>query len=244
MREIDLPTLLRAYSVGVFPMAEDREAPDIFWVEPHRRAIVPLDGLHLSRSLRKTIRSDAFTVTRDREFAKIVALCAERQETWINPIIERGYGALHAAGHAHSIECWQDGELAGGLYGVRLGAAFFGESMVSLRRDASKVALTWLVARLRLGGFRLLDCQFMTDHLRRLGAIEIDQKDYVGMLGSALGVSAGTGAGAGVGAGPAAGAASPPDFGALDRLLGEADGASVSADAPGCVILQLLGQTS
>ncbi|HEY5713473.1 MAG TPA: leucyl/phenylalanyl-tRNA--protein transferase, partial [Allosphingosinicella sp.] len=176
----------------------------------------------------------AYQVTLDRAFTEIVRLCAMREETWINAGIEAGYVRLHEAGRAHSVEIWQDGELAGGLYGVRLGAAFFGESMVSLRPSASKVALAWLVARLIVGGFRLLDCQFITPHLKSLGAVEIDQKDYLALLDSALG-----------GGGEAAGAASagPVEFEALDRLLAaRPEGAGVPP--AGCVIAQLLGQTS
>lgn len=238
MKTLDPDLLLRAYSIGVFPMADSREAAELFWVEPRRRAILPLDAFRLSGSLRKTLRSDRFEVTRDQAFAEVVRLCAEREATWINAEIEASYIRLHEAGRAHSIEAWQDGRLVGGLYGVRLGAAFFGESMVSLARDASKVALAWLVARLRVGGFRLLDCQFMTDHLESLGAIEIDQEDYLALLDSALG-----GAGAGVG-----GAAAPPagavEFDALDRLLAARPSAGAGVPPPGWVIAQLIGQTS
>jgi leucyl/phenylalanyl-tRNA--protein transferase len=234
MTALDPDLLLRAYAIGVFPMSDGRDAQDLYWVEPRRRAILPLDRFHLSRSLRKTLKSGVFHVTRDRAFADILRLCAEREETWINGEIEQGYLRLHEAGRAHSIEVWKDGALAGGLYGVRLGAAFFGESMVSLEPDASKVALAWLVARLIVGGFRLLDCQFMTDHLRRLGAVEIDQKDYLVLLDSALG---------GAGAGAAASRCAPVEFEALDRLLA---GRSADAGVPpsGWVIAQLLGQTS
>jgi leucyl/phenylalanyl-tRNA--protein transferase len=240
MKSLDPDLLLRAYAAGVFPMADSRDAHDLYWVEPRHRAILPLDRFHLSKSLRKTLRSGAFEVTRDRAFTDILGLCADREETWINGEIEHSYVRLHEVGRAHSIEVWQDGKLAGGLYGVRLGAAFFGESMVSLRPDASKVALAWLVARLIVGGFRLLDCQFMTDHLRGLGAIEIEQKDYLLLLESALGGGAGDGGGAGAGAAATAG---PVEFDALDRLLA---GRSAEAGVPpsGWVIAQLLGQTS
>ena len=173
-------------------------------------------------------------MTMDRAFAAVVRLCADREDTWINAEIEASYIRLHEAGRAHSIEVWQDGELAGGLYGVRLGAAFFGESMASLRPDASKVALAWLVARLVVGGFRLLDCQFMTAHLASLGAVEIDQKDYLVLLDSALGGGAGA---------AGAAAAGPVEFEALDRLLA-ARGEGAGVPPPGWVIAQLLGQTS
>ncbi len=246
MTAIDPDLLLRAYAIGVFPMSDSRDAPEVFWVEPRRRAILPLDRFRLSRSLRKTIRSGEYRVTSDTAFAEVVRRCAEREETWINAEIEESYRLLHARGHAHSIECWHEGELAGGLYGVGLGAAFFGESMFSVRRDASKVALAWLVARLKVGGYRLLDCQFMTDHLRSLGAVEVAQKDYLALLDSALAAGApdGSAAGAedsaegrearGVGA----------EFGALDRLLAADAGRTVDSPASGCVIAQLLGQTS
>lgn len=190
---LDPDILLRAYSVGVFPMADSRQAPDIYWVEPRKRGIMPLDGFHLSRSLAKVIRSGRFRVTVDHGFAEVVRACAEatadRPDTWINSAIERAYADLHRRGHAHSVECWQDGQLVGGLYGVRLGAAFFGESMFSRTRDASKVALAWLVARLRAGGFALLDCQFITEHLASLGAVEISRDHYAMLLDSAVGNS-------------------------------------------------------
>ena len=186
MAAIDPDLLLRAYAIGVFPMSDSRDAPEVFWVEPRRRAILPLDRFRLSRSLRKTIRSGEYRVTRDTAFAEVVRRCAERQETWINAEIEESYRLLHARGHAHSIECWHEGELAGGLYGVGLGAAFFGESMFSRETDASKVALVELVARLRAGNFALLDTQFVTEHLVRFGAVEITQADYRRRLRQAL----------------------------------------------------------
>jgi leucyl/phenylalanyl-tRNA--protein transferase len=235
MKSLDPDLLLRAYSIGVFPMSDGRDADELYWVEPRRRAILPLDSFHLSRSLRKTLRSDVFEVTRDREFRSILRLCADREDTWINAEIEASYIRLHEAGRAHSIEVWQDGALAGGLYGVRLGAAFFGESMVSLKPDASKVALAWLVARLIVGGFRLLDCQFMTSHLESLGAIEIDQKDYLVLLDSALGGGA---------AGAGASGAGPVEFEALDRLLAGRAAAGAGVPPPGWTIAQLIGHTS
>jgi len=235
--QLDPDLLLRAYSIGVFPMADSRAAPDIFWVEPKKRGVLPLDGFRLSHSLAKTIRSDRFTVTADRAFRQVVATCAEptpaRSDTWINPQIERAYAELHGRGHAHSIETWHEGKLVGGLYGVKLGAAFFGESMFSRKSDASKVALAWLVVRLRIGGFRLLDCQFITDHLASLGAVEIGRDAYVTLLDEALGVSAGA-------------SAPSPDFFALDRL-GAApgdDAGTVSGPISGYRIAQLLGHTS
>lgn len=237
MKILDPDLLLRAYSIGVFPMADSRDAPELFWVEPKRRAILPLDGFHLSKSLRKTLKSNRFEITCDQAFGDVVRLCAEREATWINEEIEASYVRLHEAGRAHSIEVWRGGWLVGGLYGVKLGAAFFGESMVSLARDASKVALAWLVARLRVGGFRLLDCQFMTEHLQSLGAIEIDQKDYLALLDSALGGAAAGGEGAVSPAGAVA-------FDALDRLLAARPSAGAGVPPPGWVIAQVITQTS
>jgi leucyl/phenylalanyl-tRNA--protein transferase len=241
---IDLDMLLRAYAIGVFPMSDGRETDEVFWVEPKWRAILPIDGFRLSHSLRKTLRAGAFEVTSDRAFGEVIRRCAERDETWINPPIEESFTRLHRLGRAHSIECWQGGELAGGLYGVALGAAFFGESMFSRRRDASKIALAWLVARLKVGGYKLLDCQFMTEHLRSLGAIEISQQDYLVLLASAVGEA---GAGVGGAEGDAAGAPAREEgaeFGALDRLLAADPARTVDAPASGCVIAQLLTQTS
>ena len=250
MSRLDPRLLLQGYAAGIFPMADSRQASELFWVEPRSRAVIPLDKFHLSKSLRRTIRSGRFTVTMDRDFPAVVAACADRDETWINDDIERAMLALHGSGHAHSVEVWNDGELVGGLYGVKLGRAFFGESMFSRMTDASKVALAWLVARLKVGGFTLLDCQFMTSHLASLGAVSISRKAYVALLSGALG---GAGAGSvgavsvveGSVAAPAAGSSRPsaPDLLALDRLL-EATGAAGSAAAEGYVIAQLLGQTS
>jgi leucyl/phenylalanyl-tRNA--protein transferase len=243
MTRLDPRLLLEGYSSGIFPMADSRTAAQLFWVEPRNRAIIPLDAFHVSRSLRRTIRSDRFSVTCDKDFAAVIAACAEREETWINDELEHAMLALHGAGHAHSIEVWKDGALVGGLYGVKLGRAFFGESMFSRATDASKVALAWLVARLKVGNFTLLDCQFMTDHLASLGAISIARDTYVALLAVALGgAAAGSGGGGAAGVSPAAPEA-PPDFRALDRLL-EVTGAA-GADGPaGYIISQLLGVTS
>lgn len=242
MTGLDPRLLLRGYAAGIFPMADSRDAADIFWVEPRHRAIIPLDGFHASHSLLRLVRRDRFRVTRDQDFAQVIRACAEREETWINAEIERATLGLHAAGHAHSIECWQGDELVGGLYGVRLGRAFFGESMFSRERDASKVALAWLVARLRLGHFTLLDCQFMTAHLASLGAVSIARDDYVELLSAALGTGAAAGSSAAAG-GEAAESLPPAEFGALDALL-EAAGDEGASAPPGKVIAQLLGQTS
>ena len=246
MSRLDPRLLLQGYATGIFPMADSRDAEELFWVEPRNRAIIPLQRFHLSRSLRRTLRSGRFSVTHDRDFAGVITACADRPETWINAGIERAMLALHGSGHAHSIEVWNAGKLVGGLYGVKLGRAFFGESMFSRMTDASKVALAWVVARLKVGNFTLLDCQFMTDHLASLGAVSIPREAYVALLSAALG---------GGGSAASGGAATvlvdartpppeaPPDFAALDRLL-EVTGAAGAAGPAGYVISQLLGQTS
>lgn len=184
--EITPVLLLHAYAAGVFPMAESRAAGEMFWVDPRRRGVLPLDGLHVSRSLARTMRRGGFEIRIDSAFTAVLEACADRPETWINPEIVRLYSGLYRMGHAHSIEVWIDNDLAGGLYGVSLGAAFFGESMFSRVRDASKIALVALVARLRAGGFRLLDTQFVTDHLARLGVVEISRADYHRRLAEAV----------------------------------------------------------
>ena len=190
MSELRPDTLLCAYSVGIFPMANDRHDREIFWVEPRRRGILPLEAFHVPKSLRKVIRRGVYEVTVDRDFAGVIRACAEptpaRPRTWLNDELIEAYCDLHAAGHAHSVESWREGELVGGLYGVSMGAAFFGESMFSRGRDASKVALVRLVERLKAGGFLLLDSQFMTEHLRRFGGIEIDRGLYRRLLRQAL----------------------------------------------------------
>ena len=183
--------LLRLYAGGVFPMAEARDVPDLFIVDPPRRAIFELSPAPApSKRLARTVRSDLYEVRVDTAFEAVVSACAgggeERPETWINAQIEALYTELHHSGFAHSVECWREGELVGGLYGVSIGGAFFGESMFSRARDASKVALVHLLARLVTGGFTLLDCQFMTDHLASLGAVEISRRDYRKRLAKAL----------------------------------------------------------
>lgn len=178
--------MLRAYRAGLFPMAETRRGDRLYWLDPEQRGILPLDGFHLSRRLRRTVMNGGFEVTADADFPRVIALCAApgegREDTWINRDIERLFTALHARGYAHSLEVWQGGAIVGGLYGVVLGGAFFGESMFSLARDASKVALVHLVARLRLGGFSLLDTQFVTAHLTQFGAVEVPREAYKALL--------------------------------------------------------------
>jgi leucyl/phenylalanyl-tRNA--protein transferase len=238
MSRLDPRLLLQGYATGIFPMAESREADELFWVEPRNRAIIPLDRFHMSRSLRRTLRLGRFELSHDRDFAGVIAGCADREETWINADLERAMLTLHGSGQAHSIEVWDGVELAGGVYGVKLGRAFFAESMFSRRRDASKVALAWLVARLKVGNFTLLDCQFMTGHLTSLGAISVPRESYVALLSAALG-----GVGTSVGGAAPGAADAPPDFLALDRLL-ELAGAAGAGGPAGYVISQLLGQTS
>ena len=183
--------LLQAYAAGIFPMAESADDPELFWVDPTRRGIIPLDGLHVPRRLKRMLRRGGFEVRCDTAFAAVMRGCAEASETrpstWINDEIVRLYTGLFARDMAHSVECWHDGELVGGLYGVSLGAAFFGESMFSRASEASKVALVHLVARLRLGGYRLLDTQFVTPHLAQFGAVEISRARYHRLLAEALG---------------------------------------------------------
>jgi leucyl/phenylalanyl-tRNA--protein transferase len=181
------PTLiLRAYAAGVFPMADSAETDGVFWVDPRQRGVFPLEAFHVPRRLARTIRSGRFTITIDRDFDAVIDACADRDETWINGDIRRLYVALHEMGYAHSVETRVQGRLVGGLYGVRMGAAFFGESMFHRMTDASKVALVHLVARLKAGGFRLLDSQFTTDHLARFGAVSIPREQYRQELEAAL----------------------------------------------------------
>jgi len=259
---IDPQLLMLAYRSGIFPMADGREDPEVFWVEPRLRAILPLDGFRLSRSLARTLRRGRFSVSCNAAFDAVMAGCAapraESEETWISGRIAASYRALHQAGFAHSIECWQtgtDGEprLVGGLYGVGFDRVFCGESMFSTVPDASKVALAWLVAALRRGGAELLDCQFMTDHLASLGAIEMPQARYLTLLKQAQRPYSGTAAGDGEDAGDAEGAgdagadeadgavlALPAAFAAL---LADAKAAG-SSSSPGNFIAQSLTQTS
>jgi leucyl/phenylalanyl-tRNA--protein transferase len=249
--------LLMAYRSGIFPMADSRDDEEIYWVEPRERAVIPLDGLRVSRSLVKAIRQDRFMVTCNADFAGVIAACAAPRpghpESWISDRIAASYRALHMAGQAHSIECWRDGELVGGLYGVGFDHAFCGESMFSRATDASKVALAWLVALLRHADYRLLDCQFITEHLASLGAVTVNREVYLERLAAAVAAgpapslpeayvsllgAAGAGAsGVGDGEGGAAGArgragASP------------SSSSDTAASSPGKLILQSLTQTS
>jgi leucyl/phenylalanyl-tRNA--protein transferase len=196
--------MIRAYAAGIFPMSDGAEAAGIFWVDPQRRGVFPLDRFHVSRSLRKRIARGDFEVSVNRDFGGVVTACADREETWINAEIHQTYLTLYAMGYAHSVEVWMEGALAGGVFGVTLGAAFFGESMFSRRTDGSKLALAHLVERLRLGGFQLFDTQFTTGHLESLGAVEIPRAEYRRALQIALG--------------------SPADFFAVDEMRGEGAG--------------------
>lgn len=182
--------LLRAYATGIFPMAEEADDPEVFWVRPEKRGVIPLDGFHIPRSLQKTIRQGIFKIRLDSNFAGVIEGCAsgtgERARTWINEPIRRAYAKLFEIGHCHTVEAWYEGKLAGGLYGVTLGRAFFGESMFTRKRDASKVCLAYLVQHLSRQGFVLLDTQFTTPHLERFGALEVPRKEYEEMLERAL----------------------------------------------------------
>ncbi|MCB8820622.1 leucyl/phenylalanyl-tRNA--protein transferase [Microvirga rosea] len=192
--EITPEILLRAYAAGIFPMAEDADDPSLFWVEPRERGIIPLDGFHVGKRLARTIRSDQFEVRVDQDFDAVIAGCAapgpDREKTWISRRIRELYGELFETGHCHTVEVYHDGRLVGGLYGVRLRSAFFGESMFHRERDASKVALAHLVARLKRGGFTLLDTQFVTPHLAQFGAIEVPRRAYKQMLRTAMDLDA------------------------------------------------------
>src|SRR5437667_1676548 len=188
--EITPEVLLRAYACGIFPMAESVDDPTLFWVEPEMRGLIPLNGFRIASRLARTVRTDAFTVTANAAFKAVIAGCAApqegREDTWINKRIHDLYCGLHELGHCHSIEVWQNGDLVGGLYGVSLGRAFFGESMFHVARDCSKIALVHLVARLKAAGYRLLDTQFLTDHLKLFGALEVPQPRYHRMLAAAI----------------------------------------------------------
>jgi len=190
MSTITPQILLKAYAAGIFPMAESAEDTALYWIDPERRGIIPLEHFHIPRRLRKTIRHQDFDIRIDTDFEGVISACAEsmpgRRSTWINQRIRSLYGELFRLGHVHTVECWRDGRLVGGLYGVRVGAVFFGESMFSRERDASKVALVHLVARLNAGGFFLLDTQFVTTHLSHFGAREISREDYRVLLNDAL----------------------------------------------------------
>jgi leucyl/phenylalanyl-tRNA--protein transferase len=190
MQVLSPELLLCAYASGLFPMANDRCDPTIHWIEPRRRGILPLEAFHVPRSLRKVIRQARFEIRVDSAFSEVIEACAasrpERPRTWLNDELIEMYCTLHERGFAHSVEAWAEGRLAGGVYGVSLGAAFFGESMFTRRRDASKIALVDLVERLRAGGYRLLDTQFVTDHLRRFGAIEVSRPAYRALLRDAI----------------------------------------------------------
>ena len=216
MVDITPQVLLKAYACGIFPMAESAEDNALYWIEPECRGILPLDNIHVSKRLARTIRQEQFEVRIDHDFEAVIDGCAEsrpgRHSTWINQRIRSLYGELFSLGHCHTVEVWSNGSLMGGLYGVRLAGAFFGESMFSRERDASKVALVYLTARLKFGGFTLLDTQFLTDHLIRFGAIEVSREKFQRLLDEAL-----------LGAG---------DFGRL------------SAGCSGDSVLQLVSQTS
>ena len=260
---IPVETLLLAYRSGIFPMADTREDGEVFWVEPRQRAILPLAGFRCSASLRKVLRQERFRVTVDAAFSEVIAACAaprtgDEGGSWISHRIEASYRTLHAAGHAHSVECWRDGELVGGLYGVAFDRVFCGESMFSRADNASKVALAWLVALMRRAGYRVLDCQFLTGHLASLGAVEIAQADYLALIADARGrprlslrqayssvLSASSAAGASTGSGVAVG----DGAGAGAARAGAASPSSspderAPPSSPGKLIAQSFTQTS
>jgi leucyl/phenylalanyl-tRNA--protein transferase len=236
--------LLTAYAQGVFPMAERRDDPNLFWVSPETRGIIPLDNFHVAHRLARTVRSDRFEVRVDTAFEEVMRACAApapgREESWINEEILAVYTALHERGHAHSVECWRDGQLVGGLYGVNLASAFFGESMFMRERDASKVALVHLVARLISGGFTLLDAQFQTEHLARFGAVAIPRAAYMRLLSDALQKDAAfycpepSGNSGSCSLAPVSG----------ETILTGAVDATAGATWPGWFVLQLITQTS
>jgi len=238
-------------------MADSRDDPELFWVEPRERAIIPLDEFHCARSLAKIIRQDRFRVTCNAAFDAVVEECAAPRETegggnWISHRIAASYGALHDAGHAHSVECWREGRLVGGLYGVSFDSVFCGESMFSREDNASKVALSWLVAMMRHGGYRLLDCQFMTDHLASMGAVAIPQARYLDLVAQAGGqarltipeaYSSLVGASS-AGSGDAVGVAVGEGDAAGRGAAGSASDGAAGFSSPGKLIAQSLIQTS
>jgi leucyl/phenylalanyl-tRNA--protein transferase len=244
MIEITPQVLLKAYACGIFPMAESAEDNALYWIEPERRGILPLDRVHVPKRLARTIRQGGFEVRIDNDFHAVIEGCAApragRRSTWINGRIRNLYAELFALGHCHTVEVWDEGELIGGLYGVHLGRAFFGESMFSKARDASKIALVYLIARLKFGGFELLDTQFVTAHLARFGAIEVGRAEFQRLLEAALynrfQNPPGPGAGGGVGLGAAGAGAGAGAGGFLGRRVGNgagsSGGAAASAGAP------------
>ena len=262
MIEITPQVLLKAYACGIFPMAESAEDNALYWIEPERRGILPLDRVHVPKRLARTIRKGGFEVRIDRNFEEVIEGCAAprsgRRSTWINARIRNLYRELFVLRHCHTVEVWQDGQLTGGLYGVHLGRAFFGESMFSRARDASKIALVYLIARLKYGGFTLLDTQFVTGHLARFGAIEVSREEFQRFLEAALagGFAQGSGSGAsaaggpagGFGAGDASAAAGGISAGGASAASAGGAGAAAFALLPEGVapegVLQLVSQTS
>jgi leucyl/phenylalanyl-tRNA---protein transferase len=262
MIEITPQVLLKAYACGIFPMAESAEDNALYWIEPERRGILPLDRVHVPKRLARTIRKGGFEVRIDRNFEEVIEGCAAprsgRRSTWINARIRNLYRELFVLRHCHTVEVWQDGQLTGGLYGVHLGRAFFGESMFSRARDASKIALVYLIARLKYGGFTLLDTQFVTGHLARFGAIEVSREEFQRFLeaalaggfaqGSGSGTSAAGGPAGGFGAGGASAAAGGISAGGASAASAGGAGAAAFALLPEGVapegVLQLVSQTS
>lgn len=250
MVEITPQVLLKAYACGIFPMAESADDNALYWIEPEHRGILPLDNVHVPKSLARTIRRGGFEVKIDNDFEAVIEGCAAprtgRRSTWINGRIRGLYRDLFAIGHCHTVEVWKDGELVGGLYGVHLGRAFFGESMFSKATDASKIALVYLIARLKYGGFTLLDTQFVTGHLARFGVVEVSRQEFQRLLEGALGTSQGSVAGSAAGA--AAGGATGAGAAAAAGAAGAASAGGVFSALSGALgaggVLQLVSQTS
>lgn len=251
MIEITPQVLLKAYACGIFPMAESAEDNALYWIEPERRGILPLDQVHVPRRLARTIRKGGFEVRIDHDFEAVIEGCAGprlgRRSTWINGRIRGLYAELFALGHCHTVEVWQDDRLVGGLYGVHLGRAFFGESMFSRARDASKIALIYLIARLKYGGFVLLDTQFVTEHLAGFGAVEVSRPEFQRLLEGALacGIAGAAGlGGAALGAAAAAGATGAADVAAAAGAAAGGAFSLLSEEVSGVGVLQLVSQTS
>jgi leucyl/phenylalanyl-tRNA--protein transferase len=247
--DLDIDLLLKAYAHGVFPMARRRDDRDIYFVSPEERGVIPLETFHVPRRLARTVRSDRFVVRADSAFQDVIRACAApapgRDESWINSRIDSLYRRLHSMGYAHSIECWRDNRLMGGLYGVSLGAAFFGESMFSRERDASKVALVHLVARLKAGGYRLLDAQFLTDHLAQFGAVAVPRQHYLECLADAIAVPADFGC-SGCYCPAPSGSSGTPSFAPASGEVAFTGAVEATTGAiwPGWFVLQLITQTS
>lgn len=243
MNPIDPDELLLAYRIGVFPMAETRDAPDVLWIRPKTRCILPLDRFHVPKRLARTVRGDRFEVRCNTAFEKVIHECAaagpQRDDSWINPSIADAFSELHRRGFAHSVEAWDHEELVGGLYGLSIGAAFFGESMFSLRTNASKVALVHLAARLKMGGYRLLDAQFPNPHLEQFGALEISETEFDGLLADAVAANASF-----YSIGPSASDSASPSGPSTSSAKGSSPDSSSVGTGGGASVMQVITHTS